>query len=55
MLQDTTVKLFRLACVGCILSLATLAGLSYKSRPDVLPHCIFALVLACALFGIFTW
>lgn len=55
MLQDTTVNLFRIACVGCIISLAALAGVSYKTRPDIIPHCIFALVLACALFGIFTW
>lgn len=54
-LQNTTVNLFRIACVGCILSLAALAGVSYKTRPDIVPHCIFAFVLACALFGIFTW
>lgn len=53
--NDTTVNLFRIACVGCIISLAALAGVSYKTRPDIIPHCIFALVLACALFGIFTW
>ncbi len=54
-LQDTTVGVFKGACLACIASLAVLLYICWNNYPELITHCIFALTLSIFLYGIMYW
>ncbi len=53
--QDTTVGVFRAACLACIASLAVLLYICWNNYPELITHCVFALTLSIFLYAIMYW
>lgn len=53
--NNTTVGVFKVACLACIASLAVLLYICWNSYPELVTHCVFALTLSIFLYGIMIW
>ncbi|DBA70779.1 hypothetical protein WJX79_000195 [Trebouxia sp. C0005] len=53
--NDTTVGVFKAACLACIASLAVLLYICWNNYPELITHCVFALTLSIFLYAIMYW